>query len=252
MSSFQPDSPIVDRVAPSPNHGERRVAQPDMLVLHYTGMADADGALTRLRDPQAQVSAHYFVLEDGGIAQLVPEARRAWHAGVSFWAGVRDINSHSIGIEIVNPGHEYGYRDFPDAQIAAVIALCRDILTRHPIAPQSVLAHSDIAPARKQDPGEKFPWPRLYAQGVGHWVAPAPIEGGPVLTIGDSGPAVRALQQALAGYGYGLAPSGHYDEATARVVLAFQRHFRPARVDGVADVSTVRTLETLREKLHDM
>jgi len=252
MSRFAPDSSTVDRVVLSPNHGERRVARPDMLVLHYTGMPDADAALARLCDPRAQVSAHYFVFEDGRIAQLVSEAQRAWHAGESSWAGVRDVNSHSIGIEIANPGHEYGYRDFPDPQIAAVIALCRDIVARHAIPPTRVLAHSDVAPARKQDPGEKFPWARLHAAGVGHWVAPIAIEGGPVLAIGESGPAVRALQQELAAYGYGVAPSGHYDEATAQVVLAFQRHFRPAGVDGVADVSTVRTLEALRKKLREM
>jgi N-acetylmuramoyl-L-alanine amidase len=245
---FKPDSPLVHRVVPSPNHGERRVARPDMLILHYTGMTDADGARARLCDGQAQVSAHYLVFEDGDIGQLVPEARRAWHAGESSWAGIRDVNSHSIGIEIVNPGHEYGYRDYPDAQIDAVIALCRDIVARQRIQPERVLAHSDVAPARKQDPGEKFPWGRLHAAGIGHWVAPAPIEGGPVLAIGDSGPAVRALQQDLAAYGYDIAATGHYGEATAHVVLAFQRHFRPARVDGVADVSTVRTLERLGQK----
>lgn len=249
MSPFAPDSATVNRVVPSPNHGERRVARPDMLVLHYTGMPDAEAALARLCDPASEVSAHYLVFEDGGIVQLVPEARRAWHAGASSWVGVRDINSHSIGIEIANPGHDYGYRDFPDAQIAAVIALCRDIVARHRIAPQRVLAHSDVAPARKQDPGEKFPWRELRAAGIGHWVAPHAIEGGPLLAIGDSGPAVRALQQDFADYGYGLAATGHYDEATALVVVAFQRHFRPARVDGVADVSTVATLRALQQNI---
>ena len=247
MSRFSPDSSLVDRVVPSPNHGERR-ARPDMLLLHYTGMPDADAALERLCAPHSEVSAHYLVFEDGKIAQLVPEARRAWHAGVSFWAGVRDINSHSIGIEIANPGHDNGYPDFPDAQIEGVIALCRDIVARHPMRPERVLAHSDVAPARKQDPGEKFPWEKLHTAAIGHWVKPAPIEGGAVLAIGDSGPGVRALQEDLAAYGYGITATGHYDEATAEVVLAFQRHFRPARIDGVADVSMVRTLDELRQK----
>jgi N-acetylmuramoyl-L-alanine amidase len=248
MSSFSPDSPVVARVAPSPNHGERRVARPDMLLLHYTGMPDAEAALERLCDPHAQVSAHYLVFEDGEIVQMVPETRRAWHAGVSSWAGVKDINSHSIGIEIANPGHDNGYPDFPDAQIDAVIALCRDIVARNHIRPERVLAHADVAPARKQDPGEKFPWARLHAAGIGHWVTPAAIEGGPVIAIGDGGPGVRALQQDLAAYGYGIMATGHYDEATAQVVLAFQRHFRPARADSVADVSTVATLEKLQQK----
>jgi N-acetylmuramoyl-L-alanine amidase len=249
MSRFPPDSPVVTRVVPSPNHGERRVARPDMLLLHYTGMPSAKAALARLSDPHSEVSAHYLVFADGKITQLVPEARRAWHAGVSSWAGIKDINSHSIGIEIVNPGHDGGYPDFPDAQIDAVIALCRDIVARYRIRPERVLAHSDVAPARKQDPGEKFPWGALHAAGIGQWVKPAAIEGGPVLTIGDGGPGVRALQQDLAAYGYGLAATGHYDEATAHVVLAFQRHFRPARVDGVADVSTVATLSALRQNV---
>jgi N-acetylmuramoyl-L-alanine amidase len=244
--SFTPDSPIVTRVVPSPNHGERRIARPDMLVLHYTGMTDAQAALERLCDPLSEVSAHYLVFEDGGIAQLVPEARRAWHAGASSWKGLTDINSHSVGIEIANPGHDYGYKDFPETQIAAVIALCRDIAARHGIQPERVLAHSDIAPARKLDPGEKFPWRRLHEAGVGHWVKPAAIEGGPVFTIGDGGPMVRTLQEGLADYGYGITATGHYDEATARVVAAFQRHFRPEQVDGVADISTVETLAALR------
>ena len=249
MSRFSPESPVVDHVTPSPNYGERRVARPDMLVLHYTGMPDAQAALERLCDPKAEVSAHYLVFENGKVVQLVPEARRAWHAGVSSWAGAKDINSHSIGIEIANPGNDYDYPDFPDAQIGAVIALCRDILARHRLRPERVLAHSDVAPARKQDPGEKFPWEKLHAAGIGHWVKPAAIESGAVMAIGDSGPGVRALQGDLAAYGYGIAATGHYDEATAQVVVAFQRHFRPARIDGVADVSTMRTLEELLQKI---
>ena len=146
-----------------------------MIVLHYTGMKSGEEALARLTDPAAKVSSHYLVHEDGRIDQLVPEARRAWHAGLSSWKGVADINSCSIGIEIVNPGHEFGYRDFPDAQIEAVISLCRDIIARHRIPNARVLAHSDVAPARKQDPGEKFPWARLAASGVGLWVEPSPL-----------------------------------------------------------------------------
>jgi N-acetylmuramoyl-L-alanine amidase len=243
---FAPDAQIVTSVVPSPNHGERRNgAHPDMLVLHYTGMRSADEALARLCSPVSEVSAHYLIFEDGNVVQLVAEASRAWHAGVSAWAGESDINSRSIGIEIANPGHDFGYPDFPEQQIAAVIALCRDILARHPVSPDRVVAHSDIAPTRKQDPGEKFPWQRLHEAGIGLWVQPAALQAGPALTIGESGPAVAQLQAALTAYGYGLEPSGRYDALTRDVVTAFQRHFRPARVDGLADPSTITTLQCL-------
>ncbi|MFL5069804.1 MAG: N-acetylmuramoyl-L-alanine amidase [Xanthobacteraceae bacterium] len=238
------DSRLVSTVVPSPNHGERRAAI-DILLLHYTGMPDADGALQRLCDPASEVSTHYFVFDDGRLVQCVPEARRAWHAGEASWGGAADINSRSIGIEIANPGHGWHYDDFPDAQIAAVIALGRDILARRPIPPWRVLAHSDVAPMRKQDPGEKFPWDRLAAAGVGAWVAPEPITQSVALTMGDKGPKVRDLQAQLAEYGYGLLATGQYDEATRAVVAAFQRHFRPGRVDGLADTSTLRTLSKL-------
>ena len=245
-AQFAPDSSLVDEVAPSPNHGERRgVGGPDMLLLHYTGMPDAQIALQRLCQQDSEVSAHYVVFEDGRVVQCVPEARRAWHAGESTWAGADDINSRSIGIEITNPGHQWGYADFPAPQIAAVTALCRDILARKAIPAHRVLAHSDVAPARKQDPGEKFPWARLAAAGVGHWVEPEPIAPGKTLAPGDAGPDVRELQSGLARYGYGLDVSGTYDDATKHVVTAFQRHFRPAQVDGVADASTVKTLAKL-------
>ncbi len=151
---------------PSPNHDERAAGKPvDILLLHYTGMRSAEGALKWLTDPASRVSSHYFVDEDGRVAAMVAEGRRAWHAGKSFWAGETDINSRSIGIEIANPGHEFGYRPFPGAQTEAVIALCRDILARHPIPPERVLAHSDVAPLRKHDPGELFPWARLAVGG---------------------------------------------------------------------------------------
>lgn len=243
---FSRDCHIVTSVVPSPNHGERRNgARADMLVLHYTGMLDAENALARLCSADSEVSAHYLIFEDGRVVQSVPEARRAWHAGVSSWAGESDINSCSIGVEIANPGHDFGYPDFPPPQIAAVIALARDIVARHAIAADRVLAHSDIAPSRKQDPGEKFPWRRLHQAGIGLWVEPAPPDAGPVLAFGACGPQVAELQAALAAYGYGLEPSGDYDACTRDVVTAFQRHFRPARVDGMADASTITTLQDL-------
>jgi N-acetylmuramoyl-L-alanine amidase len=249
MSAFAPDAAFVSAVKASPNHGVRRAGRvPDMILMHYTGMSEASEALARLCDPIPDgglaVSAHYFVFEDGLILQCVPEARRAWHAGVASWQGDRDINSRSIGIEIANPGHDLGYRDFPDQQIAAVIALCADILKRRPIPPDRILGHADVAPARKRDPGEKFPWQKLFNAGIGHWVEPAALAGSD-FEYQPSGPAVEALQAALAAYGYAIGPTGHHDRATEEAVAAFQRHFRPARVDGRADGSTVDTLSRL-------
>jgi N-acetylmuramoyl-L-alanine amidase len=250
MSAFPPDSFIVTDVVPSPNVEARKDGRtPDMILLHYTGMRTGAAALERLCAPDSKVSAHYVVFEDGRIVQCVPEDRRAWHAGVASWAGEPDINSCSIGIEIVNPGHEFGYPDFPLRQTAAVISLCRSILTRRgPLAPDRILGHSDVAPARKQDPGEKFPWDRLNESGIGHWVRPAPLNlEGPSLQPGEQGEVVTRLQRALRGYGYAIEETGHYDEATQLVLTAFQRHFRPARVDGIADASTMLTLRALLE-----
>jgi N-acetylmuramoyl-L-alanine amidase len=250
MSAFPPDSFIVTDVVPSPNHDERRQGRvPDLILLHYTGMQTGEAALQRVCATDSNVSAHYVVFENGRIVQCVPEGFRAWHAGVSFWAGETDINSSSIGIEIVNPGHEFGYPNFPLRQTAAVISICRSIITRHgPISADRILGHSDVAPARKQDPGEKFPWDLLSESGIGHWVRPAPLNiAGPTIGPGDSGDQVTRLQRVLRGYGYGIEETGSYDEATRGVVIAFQRHFRPARVDGVADASTILTLRALLE-----
>ena len=247
---FAPDSSVVSDVIPSANFGDRNQARlPDMIVLHYTGMPDVEGAITRLCTAGTDVSAHYIVLEDGRIVQCVPEAKRAWHAGVSFWAGEEDINSCSIGIEIINRGHDWGYPDFPLRQIAAVIALCRGIMLRRNVPPHRVLAHSDVAPARKKDPGEKFPWHSLANSGVGHWVQPAPIVRSEALKLGSISDDVAGLQAALARYGYNVPTSGKFDGATMEVVTAFQRHFRPARVDGIADHSTMTTLYALLQSL---
>jgi N-acetylmuramoyl-L-alanine amidase len=176
----------------------------------------------------------------------VAESRRAWHAGVSSWAGETDINSRSIGIEIANPGHDHGYPHFPKRQVAAVTALCRSILTRHQIPADRVLAHSDVAPTRKRDPGEKFPWKTLADSGVGLWIKPAPIaQAGPIFALGETDPAVEETQRLLGQYGYGVTPNGYLDGTTRDAVAAFQRHFRPIRIDGVIDVSTVTTLKAL-------
>lgn len=198
--------------------------------------------MRRLCDADAQVSAHYLVYEDGSLFQLVPEMRRAWHAGIGYWAGERDMNTVSIGIEIANAGHLGGAPPYPAAQIDAVIALCQDIISRHAIRPQRVLGHSDLAPDRKIDPGEYFPWERLAKAGVGHYVAPYPIEDGPRVAHGAHGLEVERLQSLLAIYGYGLNITGLYGSKTHAVVSAFQRHFRPELVDGIADVSTIETL----------
>lgn len=243
-NGMRPDSPLVQRTVSSPNHGERR-GSVNCVILHYTGMADDASALAWLCNPASEVSCHYYVREDGEVLQLVPEARRAWHAGRSSWRGETDINSHSIGIEIVNPGHAGGLPPFPQTQIEAVIALCRDIARRHGISPPNFLAHSDIAPGRKQDPGERFPWKTIHRHGIGHWVVPPAWDASEALAIGDTGTRVVALQTALAGYGYGLAITGTYDSDTIKVVAAFQRHFHPVRVDGVADAATTATLTAL-------
>lgn len=239
-----PDSGLVDTLAPSPNFGVRKAAV-DMLVLHYTGMESADTAIELLRTPAAEVSCHYVVCEDGSIVQMVAEGARAWHAGLSSWEGITDTNSRSIGIEIVNGGHDFGLPPFPDVQIARVIALSQDIIARHGIRADRVLAHSDIAPARKRDPGERFPWQALHVAGVGHLVPEAHITGGRFFMPGDAGEPVAALKAMLGWYGYGIALDDAYDAATAEVVAAFQRHFRPSQVDGVADASTLLTLRNL-------
>lgn len=246
MIKFMPDSSVVSDVIASPNFGERRGGKPaDMVILHYTGMTDTESALKRLCTAGTDVSAHYVVLEDGRVVQCVQESMRAWHAGQSIWAGDDDINSRSIGVEIVNRGHDWGYPEFPLRQIAAVIALCRGILIRRQIKPHLVLGHSDVAPGRKKDPGEKFPWRALAASGVGHFVEPAPVIRGETLMLGATGESVATMQTSFAAYGYGIAVTGQYDTATMDVVTAFQRHFRPDRVDGVADRSTLSTLQAL-------
>lgn len=240
--AFFPDSCVVAEVVPSPNYGERKDGRsPDMILLHYTGMQDADAALERLTSRSSEVSAHYFVFEDGRIVQLVEESRRAWHAGVSSWAGETDINSCSIGIEIVNPGHAWGYRDFPVVQMAAVSNLCLEILSRHPISSRNVVAHSDVAPDRKEDPGERFDWHGLARNGVGLWPEGVPDRGAGGAVRDAAG--LRDVRRALATIGYRVATEGPLDQALARVLRAFQRHWRPEAITGQADDGTrVRAL----------
>ncbi|MFZ5721606.1 MAG: N-acetylmuramoyl-L-alanine amidase [Pseudomonadota bacterium] len=231
--------------APSPNFDPRTVP-PSILVLHYTGMQTGEEAIARLRDPEAKVSSHYVVEEDGRVFRLVPEERRAWHAGRSFWRGRRNVNGDSIGIEIVNPGHEWGYRPFPEPQVAAVIELVTDIRSRWSIEDRDIVGHSDVAPTRKDDPGELFPWKRLAEAGHGLW-AEAPAAPGAPIGEGEEGAAVFALQAGLTRLGYDLPPSGKFDADTTAVVRAFQRHWRPEKVDGIADGKTrARLIALLR------
>jgi N-acetylmuramoyl-L-alanine amidase len=208
---------------PSPNF-DARTGGVAFLVLHYTGMQSAEAALERLCDPSAKVSAHYVVDEDGTVYALVEEGKRAWHAGVSFWRGVSGLNDASIGVEIVNPGHEFGYRVFAPAQMRAVTALCQGILARHPIPARNVVGHSDIAPNRKQDPGELFDWKGLAAAGVGVWT--------------DEFAAPGDVWEDLAAIGYDVSATG--------VMLAFQRHFLPGNLSGADDVETARRAAALR------
>lgn len=235
---------------PSPNHDSRGdVAESlgagtpriDMLVLHYTGMQSAEAALDRLCDPESKVSAHYVVEEDGAVWRLVQEERRAWHAGVSFWLDETTLNTVSIGVEIVNPGHEWGYRPFPEAQMQAVEALCRDIVARRRIPAHRIVAHSDIAPARKTDPGELFDWRRLARAGIGLWPEPA------AELPGRRGRGVGVVERAaalsdLARIGYQVEPGN-----VTPPLIAFQRRFRPARWDGRLDGETAGRLSEVRQ-----
>jgi N-acetylmuramoyl-L-alanine amidase len=226
MTGNIPDMGAIRDDRPSPNHGARRGGPVDMLVLHYTGMPSTAAALDRLCDPIAEVSAHYLVGEDGTVWRLVQEDRRAWHAGEAFWAGETDINSRSIGIELANSGHGPDYRPFSDAQMAAVERLAAGILARHPIPPHRVLAHSDVAPSRKLDPGELFDWRRLADAGIGLWSdaeAAGPLEGNAA----------------------GLMSRFGYADASPEAIAAFQRHFRPAAITGIADTATLARLADL-------
>jgi N-acetylmuramoyl-L-alanine amidase len=205
--------------SPSPNFDERG-APVTMLVLHYTGMQDAASAIARLTDAEAKVSAHYLVAEDGQIVKMVNEDMRAWHAGRSYWRGITDVNSASVGIEIVNPGHEWGYRPFPDAQVAALIPLVTKIVNRHRITRGNVVGHSDVAPARKEDPGELFPWGQLAKRRL---ALPRPTKNLVDPLWSDAGFLI-----ALERFGYDVADG-------PAAVRAFQRRFRPELLDGIVD-----------------
>jgi N-acetylmuramoyl-L-alanine amidase len=270
---WHPDSALVDTLYPSPNIEPRRAdLVPSILLLHYTGLETAARAIEILSRTDCKVSCHYVVDVDGRITQMVAEETRAWHAGVSSWTGETDVNSASIGIEIQNLGHVGGCPPYPPAQMAAVRDLGRDILARHPaITPARVLAHSDVAPGRKIDPGEWFDWAWLARHGVGLWVEPAPLDPAdrgigpdagaasaadrvamtetPAAAQSPASSAVTAailrMQTLLATFGYAIAATGLFDTPTETAIKAFQRHWRPARVDGRLDASTLATAEKL-------
>jgi N-acetylmuramoyl-L-alanine amidase len=228
---------------PSPNFGDRDPAVAlQFIVLHYTGMASGAAALTRLCDPTSEVSAHYLVEEDGRIFGLVDETKRAWHAGQSLWRGISDINSASIGIELVNPGHQYGYRRFTERQIQALEELLRDIMKRHALPASALLAHADVAPRRKEDPGELFPWERLAKNGLGIWPQPIPDDYVPASDL--------EVQRMLRAIGYDCPESDAYDQPTRKCLLAFQRHYEPNNMTGTPEPETIARLRALaREHL---
>lgn len=224
-------------ILPSPNQDARPAGvRPSLVILHYTGMASAGAAIARLRDPAAKVSAHYVIDEDGSLISLVPEARRAWHAGIAGWRSLSDINNHSIGIELVNPGHDLGYRPFPKAQIAALVALGAELRDRHALPPEAVIGHSDVAPARKTDPGELFPWAELAEHGLGVWTG--------TVTSAAIDPSTALAGLAAIGYRFDLPHT-----VPAQIVAAFQRHWRQQRVDGILDGQTMALIDAVA-RLH--
>ena len=235
---------------PSPNFDERTLPIA-LLILHYTGMESGAAALERMRDPDAKVSAHYMIEEDGHIYQLVDEDKRAWHAGVSEWQGQTNINSASIGIEIVNGGHDFRNESnelptYPDVQINAVIALSKAIIDRR--GPLTLLGHSDIAPARKIDPGEHFPWQGLAAAGLGFWPDVSTDDRRILFELGSRDRGVAIVQRGLAHIGYGARVTGVFDEATKLIIEAVQRRYRPDQIDGVVDIQTMEIVKVLADK----
>jgi N-acetylmuramoyl-L-alanine amidase len=225
---------------PSLNFDMRDIGVPlQFIVLHYTGMPTGAAALARLCDPAAKVSAHYLIEEDGSVFRLVEEDRRAWHAGKGFWRGTTDLNSASIGIELVNPGHQFGYRTFSSTQIEALKNLMREIIKRHGMNPATaLLAHADIAPARKEDPGELFPWKELAGEGLGLWPQP---ESGDYDFADDA-----EVQNLLIAIGYDCPSTGNYDPPTRAALLAFQRHYHPENLTGTPEKETVARLRALK------
>lgn len=237
---------------PSPNYSDRpEHTDINLLIMHYTGMPTAKEALGRMCDPEAQVSAHYMVDEDGTVYRLVPEEKRAWHAGISCWRGRAALNETSIGIEVVNPGHEHGYRAFPDVQMEAVLALSKNIVERHRIEPRNVVGHSDIAPTRKEDPGELFDWKGLAWEGIGIWPEVTKVKNRTEMLLkpGVEDVGVARVQKMLSEYGYHIRVDGFYGAKTEMIIKAFKRHFVPEYVnvvwDGLAEAKLKRLLQLI-------
>lgn len=243
--------PVIRRPSPNVNARPEGVA-PSLVVLHYTGMQSAEAALERLTDPEAQVSAHYLIGEDGAVWQLAEESQRAWHAGVSHWRGVDGVNDHSIGIELVNPGHEWGYRPFPDAQIDTLATLLAAITGRYGLPPSAIVAHSDVAPGRKEDPGELFPWQALAERGLGIWpevALPSPSGGKVIARPGEAKDYLKLVQKRLQEFGYRLECTGVFDIPTVQVVTAFRRRFLPHYLHPVWDEAAELILNDLMKRI---
>lgn len=241
---------------PSPNWNERPAFEAsgapliDTVILHYTGMQSAEAALAHMCSPAAQVSAHYCVNEDGTACELVHPDKRAWHAGVSSWQGRENLNHTSIGIELVNPGHEFGYRDFPARQIETLLELLEQLRVRYDIPAARYLGHSDVAPARKMDPGEKFPWQTLAEGGFGLWPQKDVIDAGRndgtfVAKKGMIGADVASLNKILSLIGYSVFLGDSYTQSTQDALKAFQRHWRQSRVSGELDRGTQKVLDAI-------
>ena len=238
----------------SPNFNDRKLPV-SILILHYTGMESGTAAKARLCDPAADVSAHWLVHENGEAENLVDEDKRAWHAGRGSWNGITDVNSASIGIEIVNGGHNVPLPDgslppYPNAQILAVIKLAKDIIARHDIQPRNIVGHSDIAPERKEDPGEHFPWASLAAAGIGVWPGDLPEDDRILFEPGDRDRGISIVQRGLADLGYGATVTGCLDDSTQAIIRAVQRRYRPSRIDGIIDMQVMEVLKRLSDVYH--
>lgn len=238
----------------SPPSSPNKNARPDgskvtMLILHYTDTKTTQEALDILCAPERKVSAHYVLEENGNIIPLVDETQRAWHAGVSHWHGRDNINDVSIGIELVNPGERYGYRPFPQEQLSSLIELCQGILKRHPIPARYVLAHSDIAPERKIDPGELFDWRQLAQAGIGLYPSIPVQDQRGIFEIGMRKDGIKHMQRQLQQFGYAITPDGYFGVNTAYVVEAFQRHYIQTRLDGVWDATCQTMLDALLQSV---
>ena len=245
-------SPNCDERLPPEGHDKPVI---DTIILHYTGMESAEAALERMCDPDAEVSAHYMIDEQGKVFELVAPEKRAWHAGVSFWQGRNGLNHTSIGIELVNPGHDLGYLGFPEAQIESLLALLRSLRDKFDIPANRYLGHSDVAPGRKVDPGEKFPWQRLSEEGFGVWPTSrcdATLTNKKTILAkkGMMGSEIASLNKLLVLAGYSVPVNEEFSQMTADALAAFQRHWHQEGVHGYLDESTLVVLKDIAKRLN--